>query len=206
MLLHFDYDGVIVDSFNQLLTAAQKAVSGSRVGRVPTREDFETIEDLTAASIAERLGIPENKIRLYAARMHAALATNGQVPPVFPGVPAVIRELAERHTIVIVTSNLTHLVKRGLSREQLGDCVSAILDAMRPGTKGEKIEHALTQFNVPPQESFMIGDTRSDIRHGKAAGVQTVAVTWGYQKRHTLEQEKPDFFVDSPDELLEVLR
>lgn len=46
---------------------------------------------------------------------------------------------------------------------------------------------------------------RSDIRHGKAAGVRTVAVTWGYQKRHTLEQEKPDFVVDSPDELLNVL-
>ena len=52
----------------------------------------------------------------------------------------------------------------------------------------------------------MIGDTRSDIRHGKAAGVRTVSVTWGYQKRHTLEQEKPDFVVDSPDELLHVLK
>jgi phosphoglycolate phosphatase len=205
MLLHFDYDGVIVDSFDHLLAAAQKATAGGSAARLPSREDFETIEDLTAGSIATKLGIPEGEVRLYAARMHAVLVNDGYAPPFFPGIPEVLRGLAERHTIVVVTSNLTHLVRRALSQEQLEGCVSLILDAFQPGTKCDKIQHALAYFKASPEEGFMVGDTRGDIRHGKAAGVRTVAVTWGYQKRSSLEQEKPDFFVDSPGELLEVL-
>jgi phosphoglycolate phosphatase len=205
MLLHFDYDGVIVDSFDQLLAAAEKAVAGGTGARLPTREDFETMEDLTAAGIAMKLGVSEREIRLYVARMHAVLASDGYAPPFFPGIPEVLRSLAERHTIVVVTSNLTHLVQRALRQKQLEGCVSLILDALRPGTKCEKIQHALARFTASPEEGFMIGDTRGDIRHGKAAGVRTVAVTWGYQKRQSLEQEAPDYFVDSPRELLEVL-
>jgi len=206
MVIHFDYDGVIVDSFDQLLAAAQKAVAASAVGRAPTREDFETIEDLTAAGIAAKLGIPKSDMRLYAARLHAALAGDDYAPPLFSDVPAMLRTLAQRHTIVIITSNLAHLVQQGLRGAQLEGCISLILDGLQPGTKSEKIQRALTKFAARPQESFMIGDTRSDIRHGKAAGVRTVAVTWGYQKRHTLEQEEPEFLVDSPNELLSLIQ
>jgi len=205
MLLHFDYDGVIVDSFDQLLAAAQRATTLSGVGRPPTREDFETMEDFTTNGIAARLGIPRDQMQIYGARLHTLLIGEAHAPPPFPGIPAMLRTLAAHHTIVIITSNLTPLVQRGLRGAQLEGCVSLILDALRPGTKGDKIQRALEQFESPPRESFMIGDTRSDIRHGKAAGVRTIAVTWGYQKRHILEQEQPDWFVDSPDELLKVL-
>ena len=84
-------------------------------------------------------------------------------------------------------------------------CVSLVLDARQPGTKSDKIRHALERFGYPPDESFMIGDTRGDIRHGKRAGVQTAGVTWGYQARETLEQESPDFMVDTPHELQQLL-
>lgn len=205
MLLHFDYDGVIVDSFDPLLRAAQQAIALGDIGRPPTREDFETLADLTTDGIAAQLGIPANEMWTYGARLHAMLASSEYAPVPFSGIPATLRQLAEQHTIVIITSNLESLVQRGLRGAQLEECISLVLDGLRPGTKSEKIQHAMARFESHPQESFMIGDTRGDIRHGKAAGVRTVAVTWGYQKRHTLELEQPDFFVDSPEELLQVL-
>lgn len=205
MLLQFDYDGVIADSLEQLLNAARKALAGSSVSRIPTREDFEAIEDLTASGIAAQLGVPREDVHLYVARMHAVLAQEDYAPPLFPGIADVLRKLSERHTIVVVTSNLTHLVRRGLNGEKLEGCVSLILDALRPGTKRDKIQEALARFATRPDESFMIGDTRGDIRHGKAAGVRTIAVTWGYQTRQTLEREHPHHLVDSPEELLALL-
>ena len=205
MLLHFDYDGVLVDSFDQLLSAFQRTAADTGLGRPPTRADFETIEDLNAAGLATLLGVPEPDIDRYTQRTHTLLEAEGYEPAMFPGIPDLLSTLSGRHTIVIVTSNYEHLVRQGLARNGVAECVSLVLDARQPGTKSEKIGHALKRLHVPPREAFMIGDTRGDIRHGKAAGVRTAGVTWGYQSRTTLAKEAPDYIVDSPDELLELL-
>ena len=205
MLLHFDYDGVLVDSFDQLLSAFQRTAADTGLGRPPTRDDFETIEDLNAAGLAALLGVPEPDIDRYTRRAHAILEADGYEPAMFPGIPDLLMALWGHHTLVIVTSNYDHLVRQGLARNGVDECVSLVLDAWQPGTKGEKIGHALKRFRVPPREAFMIGDTRGDIRHGRAAGVRTAGVTWGYQTRATLTKESPDYIVDSPGELLRLL-
>ena len=205
MLLHFDYDGVLVDSFDQLLTAFQRTTVDTGLGRPPTPDDFETIEDLSATGIATLLGVPESHIERYTERMHALLEADGYAPAMFPGIPDLLKTLSEQHTIVIVTSNYDHLVRQCLSRHGVDACVSLVLDARQPGTKSDKIRHVLERFGCPPDESFMIGDTRGDIRHGKRARVRTAGVTWGYQTRETLEQESPDFMVDTPHELQQLL-
>ncbi len=205
MLLHFDYDGVLVDSFDQLLSAFQRTAADTGLGRQPTRNDFETIEDLNAAGLAALLGVPEPDIDRYTRRTHAILEAEGYDPAMFPGIADLLRTLSERHTLVIVTSNYEHLVRQGLARNGVDGCVSLVLDARQSGTKGEKIGHALERFRVPPRDAFMIGDTRGDIRHGRAAGVRTAGVTWGYQSRATLAKEAPDYIVDSPGELLRLV-
>lgn len=48
-----------------------------------------------------------------------------------------------------------------------------------------------------------IGDAPFDIRAGKAAGLRTIAVTWGFFSRDALAAEEPDLIADSPAELLD---
>ena len=205
MLLHFDYDGVLVDSFDQLLTAFQQTSADTGLGRPPTRNDFRTIKDLNAAGLAALLGVPTRHIERYTNRTHALLEADGYEPCMFPGIPDLLRTLSGGHTIVIVTSNYEHLVREGLVRNGVDECVSLVLDARQPGSKTDKIRHAMERFHVSPGGAFMIGDTRGDIRHGRSAGVRTVGVTWGYQARMTLAEEGADFIVDSPGELLRLL-
>jgi phosphoglycolate phosphatase-like HAD superfamily hydrolase len=47
----------------------------------------------------------------------------------------------------------------------------------------------------------MIGDAVSDIRAARAAGIKSVAVTWGHQSRQKLSQEAPDLIIDEPEDL-----
>jgi phosphoglycolate phosphatase len=49
---------------------------------------------------------------------------------------------------------------------------------------------------------MIIGDRKFDIIGGKANGVRTGAVTYGYGTREELEAEAPDLLFDSPDQLL----
>ena len=56
-----------------------------------------------------------------------------------------------------------------------------------------------------PEEAAYIGDSPADIQAAKAAGVCSVAVTWGVFDEATLSAEKPDKLVHTIPELLEVL-
>jgi len=46
----------------------------------------------------------------------------------------------------------------------------------------------------------MVGNSVSDIRSAKRAGVQSIAATWGCQSRKVLARENPDFIVNSVQE------
>ena len=57
MLFLFNYDGVIVDSFDQLLDLCGQAQSSLGMGRAPTAEDFRTIERLDFGNLARVIGV-----------------------------------------------------------------------------------------------------------------------------------------------------
>lgn len=58
-------------------------------------------------------------------------------------------------------------------------------------------------LGVRPAEMFFVGDTPIDIQTGKASGMTTVAVTWGFRNFHELQNENPDIIIHSPMELLQ---
>jgi phosphoglycolate phosphatase len=121
-------------------------------------------------------------------------------------MPEVLRQIAKESIVVVNTFNLQEEVLEVLSAHGVEDCVSLIFDGADPRPKSERIRWALEHFQVDRKEAYMVGDARSDIREGRAAGVRTVAVTWGYQPREALVAEEPDFVADRPEDLPAILR
>jgi len=66
----------------------------------------------------------------------------------------------------------------------------------------EMLHRILDEFGARPGEALMIGDTVFDLRMGRAAGVDTCAVTWGFQPEEALRAEEPTHVVDHPSQLL----
>lgn len=56
---------------------------------------------------------------------------------------------------------------------------------------------------IRPENMLFVGDTPIDIRTGKASGMMTSAVTWGFRSRPELQEEKPDSIINHPMELLQ---
>jgi phosphoglycolate phosphatase len=50
-----------------------------------------------------------------------------------------------------------------------------------------------------------VGDTRVDIRAGKAAGMRTIGVLTGFDVYETLRNETPDAIIDSIVHLMEAI-
>lgn len=61
-------------------------------------------------------------------------------------------------------------------------------------------------FNLPPERALIVGDMPSDIISGQAAGIKTCAALYGYGDREELLGFHPDFIIESPVELRQIIK
>lgn len=61
-------------------------------------------------------------------------------------------------------------------------------------------------FGVEPAQCLYCGDTNTDMDTGKAAGMYTIGVTWGFRSKQELVEHHADRIVDTPKEILEIAR
>ena len=52
---------------------------------------------------------------------------------------------------------------------------------------------------------FYVCDEVRDIEAARKSGIKSIAVTWGYNTKGALIKENPDFLVNSPDELRNII-
>ncbi len=58
-----------------------------------------------------------------------------------------------------------------------------------------------SKFAVRPQETFFVGDSGVDIQTGRAAGMRTAGVSWGFRSIQELTENNADILVHNPLEL-----
>ena len=61
--------------------------------------------------------------------------------------------------------------------------------------------HAASQLGVGPEDSLMLGDSRSDVTAARAAGFQIVCMSYGYNHGEDIRDYSPDAVIDSMAEL-----
>jgi HAD superfamily hydrolase (TIGR01549 family) len=62
---------------------------------------------------------------------------------------------------------------------------------------------ALEHLSIPPAAALMVGDTDADILAGRAAGVRTIGVTYGFHGSDILAYA-PDLTIDTLDQLIPI--
>ncbi|MCB1740134.1 MAG: HAD family hydrolase [Gammaproteobacteria bacterium] len=201
MLFCFDYDGVIVDSFDVLLRYCQAGQRAIGVGRQPRAEDLRSIGSLTFDGLAEHIGIGVADRARYRAAIFELQRMEGWPVRPFDGIESALSDLALEHRIVIVTAADSATVTRSLEQHGLMVHVTRVLGAESGTSKSERIGEAMRALRQRPDQTVMVGDAISDIREGKRAGVRTAAVAWGYQPEHLLRAQDPDWFLRQPAEL-----
>jgi pyrophosphatase PpaX len=58
---------------------------------------------------------------------------------------------------------------------------------------------------VPPEEAAYVGDSPFDVAAAKAAGITSVAVSWGAFSEETLRSAEPDHLVPDLDSAVDVV-
>jgi phosphoglycolate phosphatase len=193
----FDLDGTLVDSLPDIVASFLAAFDGRSVEK-PTRAAVEAaigepLEKMYAA-FAPRHEI-EALSAYYRSHYRENFRTNSRP---FPGVPDLLDELGERGFLrVVATTKRTDLARAFV--EAMG--LSKHLDHVQgtddfPAKPAPDVVHRAIAA-VGGRGTWMVGDTVHDIEAGRAAGLQTYAVTWGTHTRERLAALEPD--VLAPD-------
>lgn len=199
-LIMFDFDGVIADSLNVMHGATVKALRDHGLGHLASDDLVPRLVESNWFEGLRRMGVPAQ----VAAEMDDLIAGSvaaGEVEP-YDGIREVIADLAERHSVVIVTSNRSDIVADFLARWDFTG-IGEVLGGDKGKSKVPKLRGAVSRY--PHDGAFFIGDSIGDIDEGRAAGVATVAVTWGWHPEQLLLASSPDLVAHSPQELLELL-
>lgn len=119
----------------------------------------------------------------------------------YPGVPEWLRSLKAAGAKLYIVTNKRHVPTQGIVRKFGWDTLFNgvwSFDSF-PGVKYKKpdlLAHLLATHAIDPSDAVMVGDTKGDVEAGRANGVYTVGVTWGYGSREELA---------TADEMLEKL-
>lgn len=202
-VLIFDYDGVIVDSFEIFMDNFIEACKKEGWPSIATKDDFLSLFENNMYESMFAIGMTKEEILRIVYRMRDALIENQDKMKPFTGIADVLGVLSKENMLFIVTSNETQVVEKYLKSQNLFGFFKEIYGSDTGASKIEKI--LKIKEKNPGFNYFYIGDTKGDILEGKKSGVKTVAVVWGWHEKEQLEKVSPDFLIHAPSDLFKII-
>jgi HAD superfamily hydrolase (TIGR01509 family) len=200
----FDFDGTLADTFSLVVSIALKLNDTLKLFK-KEEINIEDFRNVSSSDFFNRLETPKYKLLYYFWKGRKLFGEKIDDVQVFPGIPAVLEKLKSMGIkLAVVSSNSKSNVRKFLVARNLNyfDVVDSPLFVF---DKTRIIKKVVEQFNVEPEETLYVGDETRDIESAHSAGVKAVAVTWGYHFRELLVRYKPNYTIDTPQELLELV-
>ena len=204
----FDLDGTLIDSGEIILSSFRHATQTVLEREIP---DEVLAAAVGGSNIYEQMRAFDEEradelVRVYRAHnepLHDDLVA-------FEGIERVLDRLrAEGRQLGIVTAKRRKTVDLAfaiLPLERYFDAVVTSEQTEHHKPHPEPVLTALDRLGSEPEEAAFVGDSPFDMGAGKAAGVFTVAVSWGRSTPSSAcARRVPTRSSHSPEELLDVL-
>ncbi len=199
-LFIFDFDGVIADSlpFYEEMVKRHLEQIGSPI--ITTRDQFLDLFDGNFYESLHERGV-DMKTFNDAVIGAAPDIDYAKIRPV-EGLLPVLKTLARDNSLLVISSNLSSVIRTFLSRYAFDGIFADVLGADFMLSKTSKIDHAVEERHARRDRTYYVGDTVGDIKEGQAARVRTVAATWGWHPRERFAEVVADYVIDAPEDLL----
>ena len=200
-LIIFDWDGTLVDSVPNIVTALRRAARDRALAELDDAR-YRSIIGLSLGPALQTL-YPEldekgvKGLRQAYKDHHLQLEKEASRP--FSGVVDGL-ELIKRSGVNLAVA--TGKRRAGLQRSMMANGYKCFFDASRTADDAQSkphpdmLEQLLEEFAVPARQALMVGDSCFDMEMAANAGIDRVAVTYGAQSRAELEVWKPVLIAD----------
>lgn len=196
-LIAFDWDGTLFDSTAIIARCIQAAVRDVG-GKEPT---FEQASYVIGMGLMQALAhaAPDVPRELYPQLgdryRHHYFAVQHDIS-LFAGVLPLLADLKSRGYLLTVATGKS---RRGLDEALGTSMLAGVFDASRTADQTASkpdplmLRELMTEFDVMPQRTLMIGDTTHDLQMALNAGCASVAVSYGAHESDGFEALRPLF-------------
>jgi phosphoglycolate phosphatase len=202
--LVFDLDGTLVNSLDDIMLHLNAALAEKGLPGWSRDEVGEWVgygaENLVIRAVPHPEMVADTLARfreLYRAQpvLHTCI---------YPELAGTLNRITVGRKLAVL-SNKPHELTVRVCEQLLGAWPFAVIAGQRSGKPHKPDPAALldvcAELALAPSECVMIGDSEVDVATGRAAGVPSVAVSWGLRARSIIEAAGPDYLVHSPGEL-----
>lgn len=203
-ILIFDFDGTIADTYTMVLES-YRHLAPVYGWKSLTDEALERIRGEKPKDLMRKFGISKIQLPFLVIGVRAYLKRHSAEMKPCAGIPEALQALAAQGvTLGILTSNSKENVETFLRTFGLEKYFLFVVSSRHLFGKHRALKKLMQQNSVDPADVAYIGDEIRDVEAAKAAGVTSVAVTWGFQNQTALTEMSPDYLFTNPAELITI--
>ena len=203
----FDMDGTLLDTLEDLCDSTNHALAQMGYPLRGIEEIRRFIGNGAEKQIRRAVpeGTSEGKIMETLAAFRAYYQDHCQIKTkVYDGLLDVLSELKEKGVKMAVVSNKPDAAVKKLSREYFGDRLDFAVgpsDGVRCKPYPDMAEEALKALGVEKKDAVFVGDSEVDVQTGLNAGLDVIAVSWGFRSRKVVIEAGAKMIADDASEL-----
>lgn len=183
----FDYDGVIVDSFEGVFEVYKKICKNFRIAPPGDIDEFRKIYGYNYLECLDNLGIKEKDFGKANEIFSEEIVEIDH--DIFENIAKVIEKLSAEHDLYLVSASSEKEILPRMKKFGLFDFFQEIYSgADKKMQKSEMFKETMNNFNYSPDEVITIGDRAIDYDASKKAGLDDeniilVTYGWGLNKK-----------------------
>lgn len=205
----FDFDGTLFDSVVDVEACFNEVLSANGFPTLTRQEYIDRLGgniDEAVSLILNDNSTPENieLVKSEYEKIYSKSERNNTRP--FPGMEEILEKLHEKNVILAINSNRkTSSIEDYVGRFFKGiDFLS--IEGHNPDYPSKPhpygIEKIIGKSNVSLGESLYIGDSSTDIKTAKNAGIDCILVEWGYGNQSDYEDDYILEAIGAPSQIL----
>ncbi len=207
----FDLDGTLSDSIQSIKYSGDKTMEAFGYGPFSVEQYKYFVGDGAANLVRRALAAGGDSGLVHFEEAYALYREifkencMFRVRP-YEGIPELLATLKAQEVKIAVLSNKPHAETVNVIETLFGSsCFDRIQGqkenvAIKPSPEG--VFQILEQFGVEASDVVYLGDTATDMKTGRNAGIFTVGALWGFRERQELEEGGADAIIEHPLELL----
>lgn len=200
-LILFDFDGTLANSLEKGLQHYN--VLAEQYGFLPIT-DITAARQMKTKHFFRAHKIPLRRLpRLYKEFTGLQRSYMPEVP-LFEGMAEVLRSLARRYRLGILSSNSAENIRACLHANGVLDLFETVSSHSSIFGKQKSLRKILKSSQVPRERAVYVGDEVRDMKAATRARIDGCAVTWGMHSESFLSSEGPRYVARRPADLLAV--
>ena len=206
-LLIFDLDGTLIESKWDIATSVNLTLAELELPQRPLEEIFgfvgDGVKQLLRLSVGESSRVTfEEALRVFRGQYLAHCLDRTTF---YPGIGEMLTHFAGKRKAVATNKAIeyTNVILQGLGAHHFQYVVGGDHGFGLKPEPGMLLQ-VMKELQVLPEHTVLIGDSTNDINGGHNAGIRVCAVGYGMGNRAKMEACQPDWFIERPEQLMEL--